>query len=148
MASRLPADCLKEILEYLEKDKFSLHSCLLVNRLWCKISVRILWRNIWTINLVGYEHRLKVEKSILNMLIICLPNKSKKYLRQKGILNSSQISRTSLFDYASFCKVLSVHGIVRMIADVFKSQRYLEEEIMKMFMKKIPLKKLYYYTNN
>ncbi|PKY24667.1 hypothetical protein RhiirB3_472111 [Rhizophagus irregularis] len=82
------------------------------------------------------------------MLIICLPNKSKKYLRQKGILNSSQISRTSLFDYASFCKVLSVHGIVRMIADVFKSQRYLEEEIMKMFMKKIPLKKLYYYTNN
>ncbi|POG68094.1 hypothetical protein GLOIN_2v1878611 [Rhizophagus irregularis DAOM 181602=DAOM 197198] len=81
MASRLPADCLKEILEYLEKDKFSLHSCLLVNRLWCKISVRILWRNIWTINLVGYEHRLKVEKSILNMLIICLPNKSKKYLQ-------------------------------------------------------------------
>ncbi|PKY40226.1 hypothetical protein RhiirA4_453550 [Rhizophagus irregularis] len=148
MTCQLPADCLKEILEYLEKDKASLHSCLLVNRLWCEISVRILWRNIWTINPVGYEHRMKMGTSILNMLITCLPNKSKKYLHEKGILNSTQISRTSLFDYASFCKVLSVHGIIRMIADIFKNQKHLEEEIMKMFMKKSSLKKLTYYTNN
>ena len=43
----LPADCLNEIFENLEDDKVTLHSCLLVNRLWCEVSVRILWRNIW-----------------------------------------------------------------------------------------------------
>jgi hypothetical protein len=147
MPFQLPADCLNEILEYLEKDKVTLHSCLLVNRLWCEISVRILWRNVWIINPVSYEHRLKVETSILNALITCLPNKSKKYLHEKGILNSTQITRISLFDYASFCKVLSIHGINRMITDIFKGQKYLKKEIMKMFMKKILLKKLSYYTD-
>ena len=34
MAFQLSADCLNEIIEYLEKDKISLKSCLLVNRLW------------------------------------------------------------------------------------------------------------------
>ena len=42
-----PTDCLNDIFEYLEKDKFSLHSCLLVNRLWCEVAVRILWNNPW-----------------------------------------------------------------------------------------------------
>ena len=43
--SQLPADCLNEIFEYLEDDKVTLRSCLLVNRLWCEVAVRILWRN-------------------------------------------------------------------------------------------------------
>ncbi|PKY39881.1 hypothetical protein RhiirA4_415396 [Rhizophagus irregularis] len=43
--SRLPADCLTEIFEHLD-DKNSLYSCLLVNRLWCKISVGFYWRDM------------------------------------------------------------------------------------------------------
>ncbi|GBB96339.1 hypothetical protein RclHR1_02730011 [Rhizophagus clarus] len=148
MPCRLPADCLNEIFEYIENDKGTLHSCLLVNRLWCEVSVRILWRNIWIVNPVDYGHRLKVGSSILNTLIACLPNKSKTHLYEKGILNSTQISRTPLFDYASFCKVLSIHGIGRIIVDVFKNHKYLAKEIIKMFMTKIPLKKLSYYTNS
>ena len=42
MACQLPVECLNNIVEYLEEDKPSLHSCLLVNRLWCEISVRIV----------------------------------------------------------------------------------------------------------
>ncbi|CAB4380722.1 hypothetical protein RhiirA1_464661 [Rhizophagus irregularis] len=145
MSCQLPADCLNEIFEYLEKDKVTLHSCLLVNRLWCEISVRILWRNIWIP--VGYEHRLKVETSILNTLIACLPNKSKTHLLEKGILNSTQISKSCFFDYPSFCKVLSIHMIGQMIIDVFKNQKYLAKEIMKMFMTRSYLKKLSYYNN-
>ncbi len=41
MACLLHADCLNKIFESLE-DKVDLYSCLLVNRLWCKVSVRIL----------------------------------------------------------------------------------------------------------
>src|SRR5204863_4293737 len=47
MSCPLPTDCLNEIFENLDDDKITLHSCLLVSRLWCKISVRILWRDIW-----------------------------------------------------------------------------------------------------
>src|SRR6266496_5393087 len=99
MPCQLPADCLNEIFEYLEKDKVALHSCLLVNGLWCEVSVRILWRNIWIVNFLNYN-RLK-QTSILNTLIANLSNKSKKNLHEKGILHSVQISNTSLFDYTS-----------------------------------------------
>ena len=48
--SQLPADCLNEIFECLEEDKSTLHSCLLVNRLWCEVSVRILWKSVLNYN--------------------------------------------------------------------------------------------------
>ena len=48
--SQLPTDCLNEIFEYLEDDKVTLHSCLLVSRLWCKIIVKILWKFVWNYN--------------------------------------------------------------------------------------------------
>ena len=39
MAFQLPADRLNDIIiEYLEEDKISLRSCLLVNRLWYSCS--------------------------------------------------------------------------------------------------------------
>ncbi|GBB96343.1 hypothetical protein RclHR1_02730015 [Rhizophagus clarus] len=148
MSCQLPADCLNEIFEYLEKDKVSLHSCLLVNRFWCEISVRILWRNIWTVKPITHgRRRLKVNPSILDTLITCLPNNSKTHLLRKGILNSTQISKIPLFDYPSFCRVLSINEIGQTIIDIFKNQKYLAKEIMKMFMTKTSLKKLSYYTD-
>src|SRR5437762_332736 len=100
MSCRLPADCLNEIFENLDDDKTTLHSCLLVSRLWCKISVRILWRDIWSIKYDIYNSdprpihnfrvlmtpkqtfptlRLKsrVASAIFSTLISCLPNESK-----------------------------------------------------------------------
>ena len=46
---QLPDDCLKDIFECLEKeeDTDTLRLCLLVNRLWCQISVEILWKRNW-----------------------------------------------------------------------------------------------------
>ena len=53
MPRQLPADCLNEIFEYLENDKITLHSCLLVNRLYCEIAGKILWRNVFgTLNII------------------------------------------------------------------------------------------------
>src|SRR5581483_4192889 len=66
---KMATDCLNEILEHLEEDKITLHSCLLVNRLWCEISVRILWRNIFR-----KVRTFEGKKSILSTLITCLPN--------------------------------------------------------------------------
>src|SRR4051812_15091509 len=71
---QLPIDCLNEIFEYLKDDKVSLHSCLLVNHLWCEVSVRILWRDV-----------CKYNKSY-DTLISCLPNESKEILSKNELL--------------------------------------------------------------
>ena len=102
MAYRLPADCLNEIFEYLEEDKPTLHSCLLVNRLWCEISVRILWRNVWNLIYPHWIRSLKVDASILSTLIACLPNESKELLYKNNIFISTPTSKPPLFNYAKF----------------------------------------------
>src|SRR6266498_5321399 len=94
--SQLPSDCLDEIFGYLD-DKVSLYSCLLVNRLWCEVSVRILWRSIWNYNNRTY-----------NTLISCLPNESKEILSKNGIVISTPTSKSPMFNYAAFCKILSI----------------------------------------
>src|SRR6266536_816722 len=97
--SQLDADCLTEIFEYLD-DKFSLYSCILVNRLWCEVSVRILWRNVYNYN-----------KRTYNTLISCLPNESKEILSKNRIIISTQTLKPPMFNYAEFCKVLSINQV-------------------------------------
>src|SRR5256885_15794785 len=102
--SQLPTDCLNEIFEYLEDDKTTLHSCLSVNHLWCKVSVRILWRRDWSHSLMSFS-----------TLIACLPNESKEILHENGIITLAPTSKPPLFNYAAFCKVLSISRVSFMI---------------------------------
>ncbi len=88
--SQLTADCLQEIFEYLKDDRITLYSCLLVNRFWCKVSVRIFWRKIR-----NYK-----------TLIACLPNESKEILYNNKIIFSTSTSKPPLFNYVSFCKYI------------------------------------------
>src|SRR5436305_2028215 len=107
MSFQLPADCLNEIFEYLEQDKVTLHSCLLVNRLFCEISVRILWRDIWDFKYVSLQ--------VISTLIACLPDESRDLLYKNRIFIADQTYKSSLFNYATFIKVLSIHGLDQMI---------------------------------
>src|SRR6266540_2361884 len=72
MACQIPADCLNEIFGYLNVLREILHSCLLVNRFWCEVVVRILWKDIWSFT----NSSLK----LISILIACLPNESKDLL--------------------------------------------------------------------
>src|SRR5437763_233120 len=118
MSRLLPADCLNEIFENLEEDKITLHSCLLVNHLWCEVSVRILWKNIWSFKYISNNCQLKVASAILSTLIACLPNESKELLNKNEIFISTPTSKPPLFNYAAFCKVLSISDVSQMIDDV------------------------------
>src|SRR4051812_24543470 len=168
MPSQLPADCLNEIFEYLEDDKIALRSCLLVNHLWCEIAVRILWRNVWNcqFNVNFYNpYRKHVPLAIVSTLVGCLPDESKNLLYKNGIFIAAPTWKPLLFNYASFCKVLSVHRFDKIIQYVLQDQRpmitsrslgynkyLLSHEILKMFMKEISsLKSLDYdsgYSKN
>ncbi|GBC10028.1 hypothetical protein RclHR1_00930006 [Rhizophagus clarus] len=158
MVYRLPADCISEIIEYLEEDKYTLYSCLLANRLWCEISVKVLWRNVWSF----YQQRpLRVALSILSTLIACLPSESKELFHKNQILIPTPTSKSPLFNYAAFCKVLLTHKIIRLVDDFFKGSLSVNSlslknrkdlvvnEIIKMFAKQIySLRKMTYYCSN
>src|SRR5688572_30619965 len=139
MAYELLVDCLNEILEYLEDDKPSLHSCLLVNRLWCKVAVRILWRNVWNYSTMNYR-----------TLIACLSNESKEILYENGITISTPNSKPPMFNYPAFCKVLSIKPVNYIIGELLQqlisSQNLnnlddkkfiVKQEIFKLFMVQI-----------
>ena len=70
-------DCLSLIFEELHCDKSSLYSCLLVNRLWCKTVVPILWRDPWK-----WLKDFAREKRFLDTLYSQLPEDSKVYLKK------------------------------------------------------------------
>jgi hypothetical protein len=108
---------LNEIFEYLADDKFALYSCSLVNRLWCEIAVRILWRNVW-----NYSN------SYFRTLISCLPNESKEILLKNGIVIPTP---TPTFYYASFCKTLLVRQIFHKLELFLKTLQSISPENLK-----------------
>ena len=120
MPSQLNVDCLYEIFKHLKEDKISLHSCLLINRSWCDVSVRILWRDIWSFKYI--LNRSDVLSRVLSTIITCLPNESKELLHKNGFL-STPTRKPPLFNYVSFCKVFSVCKIDRMIDHALEDQQ-------------------------
>src|SRR5687767_10053635 len=100
MPCQLLADCLNDIFEYL--DDVDLRSCLLVNRLWCEVSISILWTNIQN----------------YNTLITCLPNQSKEILKENKIVITTLNSKSPLFNYVSFVKKLSMYKMGKNIKDI------------------------------
>src|ERR1700734_899651 len=98
--SQLTADCLNEIFQYLEYDNITLYSCVLVNRLWCEVSVRVLWRDTSI-----------YKASSFKTLISCLPNESKEILSQNGIIIPTSTPKPPIFNYAAFCKFLSIDKV-------------------------------------
>src|SRR3990170_5294101 len=159
MAFQLPTDCLNEILEHLEEHPNSLRSCLLVNRFWCKIAVRILWKHIWNFqDSMYYEsHREYVLLSKLGTLMACLPNKSKNLLYENGISIPTPTPKSPLFNYISFIKALSFSNIDCAVEvalnnqqiNTSKNKSLVIQELLKAFMNQISsLKSLNYNLNN
>src|SRR6266511_2212487 len=127
MARQLPTECLNKIFEYLEGDKISLCSCLLVNRLWCEVAVRILWKNIWNFQYNVYHlsrRNIPLPSAILSTLIACLPNESKNLLHTNGIFIPILTSKSPLFDYISFSKVLSIETLNRTIKNSLLNKQF------------------------
>ncbi|PKY37570.1 hypothetical protein RhiirA4_536547 [Rhizophagus irregularis] len=138
MPRQLPADCLSEIFDYLENDKITLYSCLLVNRLWCEIAVRILWKDVFC----SSTPCPRVVLSLLSPIIACLPNESKDLLYKNGIFFKTSTWKPPLFNYASYCKILSINKIDQMIQNAFlqnlnSDKELILQEILKVLMSQI-----------
>jgi uncharacterized protein YbcV (DUF1398 family) len=91
-----------KILKYFHNDYSTLHSCILINRLWCRLAIPLLWENPFSIRTGNY-----------NFIEIYLYNLN-KYLKE--ILNEYQIidsllTSNTLFNYPSYIKYLNISKI-------------------------------------
>jgi len=85
----------------------ALRLSLLVNSLWCEVSVQILWMSIQN----------------YNTLIACLPHESKELLHKNNVIISAPTSNPLLFNYVAFVKTLSIREIVHNIENLLKDHQ-------------------------
>ncbi|GBC41482.2 hypothetical protein GLOIN_2v1784405 [Rhizophagus irregularis DAOM 181602=DAOM 197198] len=119
--AQLSADCLNEIFKYLDED-VTLNSCLLVNSIWCEISVRNLWKNVR-----NYK-----------TLISCLPKESKEILLKNKInITTTTITNSPLFNYVIFIKSLSIYNIDNMIKNILQNYQSITPQNCLRFLSKL-----------
>ncbi|KAF0454393.1 hypothetical protein F8M41_001594 [Gigaspora margarita] len=89
-------ELMENILNNLNNEFYSLYSCVLVNRYWCKMSIPILWQNPFSFD----QNSLFISK-----YFSFLDENEKFVLKAYGI--NTKFPNT-LFNYASFLKVLDL----------------------------------------
>src|SRR6266496_1422857 len=77
--SKLNRDILYLIFEELRDDNNTLHSCISVNKTFCKIIIPILWNDPWKFLKQDWEER---KKKLLKVIISHLSDKSRNILSQ------------------------------------------------------------------
>src|SRR6266498_1888535 len=113
----LPHDIVMEVINYLENDHSALHSCILVNRLWCQTAIEVFWRNLWEfriiVGLTGDTYRFW--GAVFKTLTSFLPNSSKELWISNEIKVSLYSPKVQLFDYPVYLKSLDCVAISAMI---------------------------------
>ncbi|KAF0541553.1 hypothetical protein F8M41_005324 [Gigaspora margarita] len=89
-------ELVENILNNLNNEIYSLHSCALVSRNWCKLSIPLLWQNPFSID---------QSSSFISQYFSSLDENEKIILNEYGI--NIKFPNT-LFNYAKFLKVLDL----------------------------------------
>jgi hypothetical protein len=101
-------ELIKEIIQYFLHDYKALYSCILVNRLWCRLAIPLLWEDPFSFpNSTKNYHFIEVYLYNLN-------DGDKLKLNEYGI-NSNLFPSNTLFNYPNFIKYISTHNISRSI---------------------------------
>ncbi|CAG8510036.1 11347_t:CDS:1 [Cetraspora pellucida] len=91
-------ELMENILDNLKNEFYSLYSCALVSRHWCKISIPILWQDPFSL----YKNSLFISKYFSPF------GEDEKFILK--YMKNAEISKT-LFDYARFLKVLDLYNL-------------------------------------
>ncbi|GBC09390.1 hypothetical protein RclHR1_08820001 [Rhizophagus clarus] len=124
--SELP-ELLSEIIQYFRCDFSALHSCILVDRLWCRLAIPLLWENPFSIihrgNCDSIEH-YKIR--FIEIYLANLNDDDKIKLNKYGV----ELLSNTLFNYPSFIKHLYMYSISnsikKWVATIEKFKRILQ----------------------
>ncbi|CAB4426513.1 unnamed protein product [Rhizophagus irregularis] len=87
------------VIKYFQNDFSTLHSCILVNRLWCRLAIPLLWENPFSIPTTKYK--------FIDIYFHNLNDEFKTKLNEYKVINNSLNSNT-LFNYPMFLKYLNM----------------------------------------
>ncbi|CAB5182244.1 uncharacterized protein OCT59_000346 [Rhizophagus irregularis] len=93
----------EEIIQYLRDDISSLYSCILVNRLWCRIAIPLLWEDPFSVPTQKFD--------FIKILLRSLNDEDKTRLIVKYGFNNNEFSPKTLFNYPGFIKRLNTQNI-------------------------------------
>ncbi|CAG8507640.1 3301_t:CDS:1 [Funneliformis mosseae] len=103
-----------EILNYLHDDYSTLYSCVLVNRLWCRLAVPILWRDPFSIS----TYKKHLSHHFIDFYLYYLDDDDKNVFREEfGINRIDFLLTTPLFNYPSFIKALNTYKLDLIVSD-------------------------------
>ncbi|RGB31131.1 hypothetical protein C1646_764455 [Rhizophagus diaphanus] len=163
--AQLIDDVLLLIFNELRDDISTLHSCILVNTIWCHIATPLLWRNFSRSFEDPYEHKPELRKKLYNVIAHFLPNNPGDLLPQYDIhLPLNRITKKLSFEYMSFFTRITTIWIKDMtnflindeVEDSKNKKKILEKEMYKLIINKCnnikyfhwnTKKKLYRYPN-
>jgi hypothetical protein len=116
-------ELLNEIIQYFRNDFSTLHSCILVNRLWCHLAIPLLWEDPFSIPTGNYHF-------IRNFLYNLNDNDKTKLIEYE--INIELIPSNTLFNYPNYIKCLNTwkifHSIEKWIKSIKSESLKLEEQ--------------------
>src|ERR1051325_11384707 len=83
-----------EVIRYFQNDFLTLHSCVLVNRLWCRLAIPLLWENPFSIPTENYH--------FIEIYLYNLNDDIKTKLNEYAI--NTLFPSNTLFNYPSLIK--------------------------------------------
>jgi hypothetical protein len=92
-----------EVIRHSWNDISTLHSCILVNRLWCRLAIPLLWENPFSIP-TGNFNFIEIYLSNLN-------NNLKTKLNDYKI-NDYSLPSNTLFNYPKFLNHLNIYNLI------------------------------------
>ncbi|CAG8516574.1 727_t:CDS:1 [Paraglomus occultum] len=112
-------DLVAETVSHLLDDRRTLHSCLLVNRLWCEATVPILWSKPF--ELIGPSVTRKWKKHVPMLIEVCfmfLGDHMKKQLNLQRMRHAN-----STFQYIGYISQVNLYDIQRAIGYWYECRR-------------------------
>ncbi|RGB27001.1 hypothetical protein C1646_769697 [Rhizophagus diaphanus] len=100
------------IIKYFQNDFSTLHSCILVNRLWCRLAIPLLWENPFSIPTKNYK--------FIEIYLHNLNDDLKKKLSMYNIGDNLFHSNT-FFNYPSFIKYLNIFKVIISVEKWFET---------------------------
>ncbi|EXX50656.1 uncharacterized protein OCT59_012696 [Rhizophagus irregularis] len=95
-----------EIIKYFRDDYSTLHSCVLVNRLWCRFAIPLLWENTFSFPTKNYN--------VVEIYFHNLEDDLKTELNEYKI-NKNPLPSNTLFNYPSFLKYMNTRKVISSI---------------------------------
>ncbi|RIA86339.1 hypothetical protein C1645_829441 [Glomus cerebriforme] len=128
-------ELINEIIKYFQNDFSTLHSCILVNRLWCHLAIPLLWADSFLMKLPKNYHFIEIYLHNLNDI--------KTKLGEYGI-NNNTIPSTILFNYPKYCKKIKffyllgfnnqdIYPIFDLIKNIKQNLNYLTIDFCKLY---------------